>query len=533
MCTMHEIHEAFDTRVVRKGKVPTDTFVCFTSRYPVIFLQKNQVPKSSNLVVVKFDTWAAFRARAMAYRNSTSQWMLTTGLPVESIVLIREHVGNCFNPITMITLDWEFLPITQDEPDTTIDMIQGTCIMPTCERWHCVMTDSEMVTSPGLHILDWQPYQKSWGDAYLSMRHIEANPPEKLLTLSEWLGTKVWQVATLPPIYPSFQQAGESQKSRKWNYSQAGFMYLSDHETRDDDRSRTPLCEGKGKGDPKGKGSGKKGKKPAKIIGSPEGEESERIGKKYFPGPATLPEPWRERKPDEVIVSGSIEENPGRATMVFKQGANGIPIFRRSWIVSDAPVRRSRVLENKAGDSRLWDPSDTEFWSVCQHAVPAEDEPRSYLVLSPGEGARCRLCPTARSNELVPCCWCDSWVHWRCSYTVKNGRACASHFHVLNPLDKVVVTRTDDEPVPADRRGLQVVPNTTYPKAPKGTLKPSDIMIGLETYWAYKHAWRGAGYYYRKGDHVPPTEGGSVPFANALSLVGAWENMVLSKTSTS
>ena len=28
----------------------------------------------------------------------------------------------------------------------------------------------------------------------------------------------------------------------------------------------------------------KKGKKPAKVIGTPEGEETERVGKKYFPG---------------------------------------------------------------------------------------------------------------------------------------------------------------------------------------------------------------------------------------------------------
>ena len=136
------------------------------------------------------------------------------------------------------------------------------------------------------------------------------------------------------------------------------------------------------------------------------------------------------------------------------------------------------MSENRAGDS-------------------VEGPPISYRVSTPGEETRCRLCATARSNELVPCCWCDSWVHWRCSYTVKSGRACASHFNVLNALDKVVET------VPEDHRGLQVVPNTFYPKASKGTLKPSDLMIGLETYWAYKRAWRGAGYYYRKGDQHP------------------------------
>ena len=141
-------------------------------------------------------------------------------------------------------------------------------------------------------------------------------------------------------------------------------------------------------------------------------------------------------------MSGTIEENPGRATMVFKQGSNGIPIFRRSWIVCDAPIRISRMLDNQAGDPRLWDPSDGDFWSVCQPIESEKGDSDSYRVLTPGEEVRCRLCPQARSNELVPCCRCESWVHWRCSYTVRSGRACASHFNVLNPLDKVVVTRT-------------------------------------------------------------------------------------------
>ena len=315
-----------------------------------------------------------------------------------------------------------------------------------------------------------------------------------------------------------------------WWYNPSGLTYLSGQETRDDDRSRTPLRKGKGKGDPnedpKGKGFGKKGKKPAKIIGSPEGEELERVGRKFFSGPATLPESWRERKPKEIVVSGSIEERPGQATMVFKQGANGIPIFRRTWISSAVPVRKFWVLDNKAGDPRLRDPSDTDFWSVCQPIISVEGDVM-YRAATPGEDVRCRLCPNARSHELVPCCWCDSWVHWRCSYTVKSGRASASHFQVLNALDKVVITRNDDETVLDDHRGLQVVPNTFYPRASKNTLKPSDLMIGFETYWAYKHARRGAGYYYKKGDHIPLTKGGDVSLANALSIVAAWETWYL------
>ena len=366
------------------------------------------------------------------YRTQATQWVLTTGLPLESIVLIRDHAGNCLDPLTLDTMEWGILPVTEEEPVNTINTMQGSCIMPTSERWHCVLTTSEVVTSPGLHILDWRPYQKAWGDEYLSMRLIEENSPEKALILSEWLGTKIWQIAAIPSIHPT-QGMGEPQEPRKWRYSQSGITYLGEG-TREEDRSRTPLHAGKREGESKGKGSGKKGKKPVKVTGSPEGEETERVGRKYFPGPATLPEAWREKKPDELIMSGTIEENPGRATMVFKQGPNGIPVFRRSWVISDAPVRRGRVLDNKAGDPRLWDPSDTEFWSVCQFVMPAEDAPISYKTLSPGDETRCRLCPMAKSNELVPCCWCDSWVHWRCSYTVKSGRACASHFHVTNPL---------------------------------------------------------------------------------------------------
>ena len=92
------------------------------------------------------------------------------------------------------------------------------------------------------------------------MRNVEDNPPDKALTLSEWFGMKIWQIATIPPVHSS-QLAGGLQESRKWRYSQSGINYLTEGPTREADRSRTPLRIGKGKDDPKGKGSGKKGKK--------------------------------------------------------------------------------------------------------------------------------------------------------------------------------------------------------------------------------------------------------------------------------
>ena len=163
-----------------------------------------------------------------------------------------------------------------------------------------------MITSPGLHILDWQPYQKSWGDEYLSMRLIEDNPPEKALTLSEWLGTKVWQIAAIPPIHPS-QGTGDTQEPKKWRYSQSGFNYLSEEGTREDDRSRTPLGQAqvRAKVILKERVLVKRERSRLRSSVLLKERRQRELVEKYFPGPATLPESWREKKPDELIMSGT------------------------------------------------------------------------------------------------------------------------------------------------------------------------------------------------------------------------------------
>ena len=87
--------------------------------------------------------------------------------------------------------------------------------MPSCERWHCVLTIKEKTTSIGMHLFDWQLYQKSWGDEYLSMRRSEITPPEKALVLAEWSGTKIKQVAILPPQHPA-GMTDDPQEPRVW-----------------------------------------------------------------------------------------------------------------------------------------------------------------------------------------------------------------------------------------------------------------------------------------------------------------------------
>ena len=221
VCTVQEIHEAFDTRTNR-GSIPTDTFISFTSRYPEISFQSNHVPRTPGLLIVKFDTWSAFRLGAMAYKTGMDQWMMTTGIPLESIVFVRDHVGSYFDPLTLDTMTWGFLPPRADEPVLLIDVETGVCKMPTTERWHCLMMKTERENSADMHLLDWRPYSKDSGDPYLSLRNTEQNPTDVSLTLSEWNGMKIWQIATMLP------NQGETAAPRKWMNNQSGVNYLTD-----------------------------------------------------------------------------------------------------------------------------------------------------------------------------------------------------------------------------------------------------------------------------------------------------------------
>ena len=112
----------------------------------------------------------------MAYKTGIDQWVMTTGIPLESIVFVRDHVGSYLDPLTLDTMTWTFLPPMADEPVTPIDVETGLRKMPTMERWHCLMTNAERENSADLHLLDWRPYVQDSGDLYLSLRRTEQNP---------------------------------------------------------------------------------------------------------------------------------------------------------------------------------------------------------------------------------------------------------------------------------------------------------------------------------------------------------------------
>ena len=161
------------------------------------------------------------------------------------------------------------------------------------------------------------------------------------------------------------------------------------------------------------------------------------------------------------------------------------------------------------------------FWEPCKQGA-------GYATLAPGEDDYCRMCPNTDADELLPCVWCNSWAHYRCTYAVGPGRACASHFKILNPLDKVVVARDDDSLVPDNQKGKQVFPNCCHPRIARSKKpSPSNVQYANEAYWVFKHAWRGVGAYYQKGDHIQKKKTGNAPVEfKALKMFPDWERWI-------
>ena len=280
----------------------------------------------------------------------------------------------------------------------------------------------------------------------------------------------------------------------------------------------------KGKGTGKGKG---KGKHKGKGKGDQDDTPSREDRTKPDPiGPCVIPSVWKDKEYDDIPIVQ--EARPAEHYVeAYLQGTSDVPTFRVVWVTSMGTIPRSKTVSpNRFGESKLWKTpdEDPEFWEPCK-------QDQGYVTLSPGEDDCCRMCPNTDADELIPCAWCNSWAHYRCTYAVGPGRACASDFKVLNPLDKIVVARDDDPIVPTNQRGKQVFPKCCHPRVDKsGKPTPSNVQYTSEAYWVFKHAWRGVGAYYQKGDHVQKKKTGTLPAEfKALRMFPDWERWITPK----
>ena len=87
-----------------------------------------------------------------------------------------------------------------------------------------------------------------------------------------------------------------------------------------------------------------------------------------------------------------------------------------------------------------------------------------------------------------------------------------------------------DPTIPDYFKGRAVCPNIAVPRINETSDAPKHIMYGVEALWLYKHAWRGAGLYYRKGDHqVPQSAVKDKPpsMYKALGMYPIWDKWIM------
>ena len=247
-------------------------------------------------------------------------------------------------------------------------------------------------------------------------------------------------------------------------------------------------------------------------------------------GPACMPESWRNRHPSSMIMSFDMPVRGDGSMMIFYQANSQLPAFGRYVLECSEQERPHRVLDNPMGVENLWAPQTASPWDVCKKD---DDHYRFDTAENYGE---CALCKGAKATELVPCCWCTNWVHLRCSYAVPSGRACASHFDVQNPLEKQVVACNDDPLVPEEFREKPVFPNIVIPRyQPTKQAGAKAAMNNMELMWIYRHAWRGAGLYYRKGDHVVTQESQEdkpSSMFKAMTMYPVWDKWIMPRCDT-
>ena len=113
---------------------------------------------------------------------------------------------------------------------------------------------------------------------------------------------------------------------------------------------------------------------PKRQREQPEDPETKRIKKG---GPPAIPPTWRNKTPQELVMSFTSPEVRDGYILVVLQASSQLPAFGRDCLPLPGDIRDDRVLDNPMGHEFLWS-HILQFGMVASHSV-------------------CSLCPGARA----------------------------------------------------------------------------------------------------------------------------------------
>ena len=571
---------------VPTGPVTRSAYIMPTDRYPVAVEGVHNTHHSKHYAVV-FDVLRAVQygtlfSPAVTKEGNSRGNYVTSGIPANAIVQIKTGNGQVVNPNSLGTAVWQSNGPSDVPNNMPTIKVTGRAEMPSLEIYHAQLSQQEN-SRWSRTLRDVQTFPEGHLDEQLSERGLRKAIPPTGISYAEFVGMRPRTMSQM-----QFRKEGrltiirddrrgnypELEKGEKKNKGKGkGRIPLYQINIKDVDPQQLKWEPAWNKSNDPHKGSGRANyrafnketlislvesiqiERAIELDGDPtdvkvrippdevpvhptkkgKGGENKRTKGEHLDsienkrarlgGPATMPESWRNRPPSSMIMSFDVPVRDDGSMMIFYQANSQLPAFGRYVLECSEQERPHRVLNNPMGHENLWAPQTASPWDVCKKDA---EHFRFDTAENYGE---CALCKGAKATELVPCCWCTNWVHLRCSYAVPSGRACASHFDVQNPLEKQVVACMDDPLVPEEFRERPVFPNIVIPRyQPNRQDGGKAAMNNMELLWIYRHAWRGAGLYYRKGDHVVTQETqGDKPSSmfKAMTMYPVWDKWIM------
>ena len=574
---------------VPSGPVTRSAYIMPTNRYPVAVEGVHNTIHSKHYAVV-FDVLRAVQygtafSPAINKAGNPRGSYVTSGIPANAIVQIKTGNGQVINPNSLGTAVWDSKGPSDVPNNMPTIKVTGRAEMPSLEIYHAQLSPHEN-SRWSRTLRDVQTFPEGHLDEQLSERGLKKAIPPTGISYAEFVGMRPRTMSQMPfrkegkliiirddrrDNYPELEKGEKGDKKKKgkgkgklplalinikdvdplklkwepaWNkdndphkgrgrsnyrafnketlHSLVETMMVDQALESGDDptdvKVHIPPDEVPVHPTKKGKGGDNKRTK-GDHLDSIENKRA-RLG-----GPACMPESWRNRPPSSMIMSFDMPVRDDGSMVIFYQANSQLPAFGRYVLECSEQERPNRVINNPMGIDNLWAPQTASPWDVCKR------DAEHYRFDTAENYGECALCKGAKAAELVPCCWCTNWVHLRCSYAVPSGRACASHFDVQNPLEKQVVACNDDPLVPEEFREKPVFPNIVIPRyQPNRQAGAKAAMNNMELMWIYRHAWRGAGLYYRKGDHVVTQESqGDKPSSmfKAMTMYPVWDKWIM------
>ena len=263
--------------------------------------------------------------------------IITSGVPVNSIVGAVDNKGRHFDVWSLSSLEWK----VADAPREQSPCNRGRCYLPSLELCHAYRFWTEHVDG-SRNITSLPVFDPSKHKELRAPRALDSTGTHEDMMYCEFKGCTIMVFGKIAktPIgtnrFPGWDSIAKPARS-----------YMGKGKGKGSGKSLGPE-KGKGKGQGKGQG---KGKGKGKREDTPSRDDKTKVDPK---GPNVVPPAWKDKEYDDIPIVQDAKP-ADHYVEAYLQGATEIPTFRVVWITSMGTMARPKPISpNRFGEFKLW-----------------------------------------------------------------------------------------------------------------------------------------------------------------------------------